>query len=90
MAELYSIRINATGRYVKYCDEHWYETVGTPLSVFTKQQAQDVAKQMRSHYVYDVTISNGTESFTVGLKDGFAKKPEKKAKKSFKFSLKLK
>ena len=74
---LYSVRINKTGKYVKYCDDCWYEVIGEELRLFTKERAEEIVKQMRSHYVYDVTISNGTDTVRYDLKSGFIRKPQK-------------
>lgn len=63
MKKLYSIKIDKTGRYVKYCDEHWYETEGIAIPRYTKDQANSIARQMQKHYVYGVTISNGAETY---------------------------
>ena len=76
---LYSVRINRTGKYVKYCDDCWYETIDEELRVFSKDRAEQVVKQMRSHYVYDVTISNGTDTVRYDLKSGFTRKAKKAA-----------
>ena len=70
MDNLYAIKINKTGRYIQNCDSNWYETTGGPLYLWTKSEANAIAKQMRSHYVYDVTITNGTETYRHTLKDG--------------------
>lgn len=63
---LYSIRIDKGGRYVRYCDDCWYEATDTELRLFTKEEAEKIAAQMKNHYVYSVTISNGKETFTIG------------------------
>lgn len=83
---LYSVKVTATGRYIKHCDECWYETCGGELRLYTKEQAEAIAKQMRNHYVYKVTISNGEETYDV---DAFAKPMAKPVeKKTFgKFNL---
>lgn len=65
---LYSIKINKTGRYVSHCDDCWYETCDTGMGRYTKEQAAAIVKQMRRHYVYDMTVSNGTDTQTYGLK----------------------
>lgn len=62
---MYSVQIKATGRYVKYCDDNWYETSSTPWNNFTKEEAEKIAHQMRKHYVYVVTVSDGTESYEI-------------------------
>ena len=63
---LYSIRIDKSGRYVRYCDDCWYEATDTELRLFTKEEAEKIAAQMRNHYVYNVTISNGKERIVIG------------------------
>ena len=63
---LYSIRIDKGGRYVRYCDDCWYDATDTELRLFTKEEAEKIAAQMKNHYVYSVTISNGKETFTIG------------------------
>lgn len=94
MNNLYSIKINKTGRYIQNCDSNWYETTGGPLYLWTKSEANEIAKQLRAHYVYDVTISNGTESYRHTLKGGneqetvVAVKPA--VKKNFKIKLNAK
>lgn len=62
MEELYSIKNNKTGRYIKYCDDNWYETSGVELRLFTKDEADKIVRKLRHHYVYDVLVSNGTET----------------------------
>lgn len=74
---LYSVRINKTGKYVKYCDDCWYEVIGEELRLFSKDRAQEIVKQMRKHYVYDVTISDGTDTVRYDLQSGFARKAKK-------------
>ena len=59
---LYSIKINSSGRYVRYCDDCWYETCESEFPFFKKEQALKIREQLRKHYVYSVTISNGEET----------------------------
>ena len=73
MEILYAIKINKTGRYVKYCDDCWYETDSAELRLFTKTQAENIAQQMKKHYVYSVTVSNGSDVIDTDI----AKKKEK-------------
>ena len=54
--KLYPIRFNKTGKYLKYCDEHWYETDSAPTMKYTEQECRALVKQLKNHYVYDVTI----------------------------------
>lgn len=83
MYKKYSILITGTGRYVRHCDECWYSTSTEEICQYTRQQALAVARQMRSHYVYDVIISNGEDTIHCTLKnrDGAVapKKDEKAA-----------
>lgn len=59
---LYSIRIDRSGRYVRHCDDCWYETSEVELKIFTREQAERIRTQLKNHYVYSVTISNGEET----------------------------
>ena len=65
---MYSVKIKATGKYVKYCDDNWYETSKEPWHMYTKEEAENLAKQMRKHYVYEVIISDGENTYEVGGK----------------------
>lgn len=89
METLYSVKINKTGRYVRYCDDCWYETDDSPMLRYTKERAEEIASQMRRHYVYDVTLSNGADEIVIGPS---AKKAQpaapKKGKKNFIVKLK--
>ena len=62
---MYSVKIKATGKYVRHCDDCWYETSSDELRLYTKEEAEAVAKKMRKHYVYTVEISDGTETYEV-------------------------
>lgn len=54
---MYAIKINKSGSYIIFCDEHWYETSGKePIYTFTLEEAHAVVERMRSHYVYHLTI----------------------------------
>lgn len=68
MENLYSIKNVKTNRYIIHCDENWYEATENEVRLFTKEQAEAIAKQMRSHYVYNIVISNGTETYEYGKK----------------------
>lgn len=84
----YYIKIDRTGRYVARCDENWYETEPLPIPRYTKSQADDIVKQMRKHYVYDVTVSNGTETYRGTLKPVKPVEPVSTGKKNFIFTRK--
>ena len=60
--KLYSIKIDKSGRYVRFCDDCWYETDETELRIFTREQCERIKAQMKNHYVYKVTISDGEET----------------------------
>ena len=66
--ELYSVKNVKTNRYIIHCDENWYEATAGEMRLFTKPQAESIAKQLRQHYVYDVVISNGAETYQYGNK----------------------
>lgn len=90
MEELYSIKNKKTGRYIKYCDDNWYETSGIELRLFTKDEAEKIAKKLRHHYVYNTIISNGTETYET---NALAVKPATEAtpvKKFGTFTMKFK
>lgn len=66
---MYSVQIKATGKYVKYCDDCWYETSNEPWNMYSKEEAEKIAHQMKKHYVYEVVISDGDkETYTMGGK----------------------
>ena len=72
---MYSIKINKTGRYVTYCDESWYETTDVEVRLFEESDIERVKRQMRKHYVYDLTVyNNGVE---VKTEEPDAPAPEK-------------
>lgn len=86
---MYSIQIKATGRYVKYCDDCWYETSKEPWSMYTKDEALSIAQKMRKHYVYSVIISDGEED-TFEYNGPKKQEPVQVEKKSFgKIKLKI-
>ena len=57
MEQLYSVK-KKSGRYIVWCDEHWYETVEYPYPHFSKAEAEAIVKQMRNHYCYDAVIED--------------------------------
>ena len=63
MEKMYSVKCPNTGRYIAWCDEHWYETTQFPNPIYTKEQAEAVVKQMQSHYTYNAILvdSEGNE-----------------------------
>lgn len=69
---LYSIKIKSSGRYILWCDKCWYQTSGEECRLFSKEEAEKIAKLLESHYVYAVTISNGEETYDI---PGETKKP---------------
>ena len=91
--KLYSVRIDRSGRYVKDCDDCWYESEAENIPRYTKERALEIARQMEKHYVYDVTISNGSETIVRSFKKDQAEKKNSPAitmtgKKNFKLKLK--
>ena len=90
MNNLYSIKINKTGRYVQNCDSNWYETTSGPLYLCTKSHAHASAKQPSSHYVYYITTSEGTQSYRHTLKGGNEQEQPVAAKPAVKKNFKIK
>lgn len=60
---MYSVKLPNSGKYIAWCDEHWYEVTELPNPIYTKEQAEAVVKQMRNHYVYNAVLvdSDGNE-----------------------------
>lgn len=86
---MYSVQIKATGKYVKYCDDCWYETSTDRWGNYTKEEAEKIAKRMQKHYVYSVIISDGAEDtyeFT-GMKKPEPLTTEKKTIGKIKFKI---
>ena len=90
----YIVRINyknGSHRFVKWCDERWFESTHEPAYILSKQQAEQICFLMGKHYMKDLTIM-GTDGSEQAM--GFANRnkskqvsaPKKKAKKSI-FSL---
>ncbi len=52
MEKMYSVKTARNGRYIVWCDEHWYETMPAPNPVYTKEEAEAIVKQLKNHYVY--------------------------------------
>ena len=58
MEQLYSVKKKKSGLYIVWCDECWYETSEEPYPHFTKEEAEDIVKQMKNHYCYDAVIED--------------------------------
>ena len=56
MENLYSVKCPNTGRYIVWCDEHWYETDKEPVTIFEKEKAEAIVKQLRNHYIYNAVV----------------------------------
>lgn len=84
--KLYTVRINTSGRYVKDCDDCWYETEAEAIPRYTKERAEEILRQLDKHYVYEATASNGIDTFTKTLKP--QKNEPVTLKKNFKIKLK--
>ena len=54
--EKYPVRLKKTGRYIKWCDDSWYETSLTPWTTFSLEEAQKVVERLERHYVFDAYI----------------------------------
>lgn len=59
---LYCIKIVKSGRYITYCDDCWYEAAKEPIYIFTEEEAREIAKKMKNHYVYQVDIIGSDNS----------------------------
>ena len=68
---MYAVKISSSGRFVSYCDNCWYETLGTtPIYLFTKERANEIAQQMRQHYVYRVEIISEDGTIEIQYDEG--------------------
>lgn len=56
MNNTYSVKLPSSGRYILWCDEHWYETTPEPYPFFEKEQAETIVKQLRNHYTYNAVV----------------------------------
>lgn len=90
----YTVRINyksGNHRFVKWCDEHWFESTHEPVYIFSEQQAEQICFLMGKHYIKDLTIlgTDGSEQ-AMGLanrkKNKQVSAPKEEVKKSI-FSL---
>jgi len=70
---MYAIKVSKSKRYISYCDKCWYETTKEPLYIYSYEKAQEIAKQMREHYVYCVEIVSKDGS--IEIVDTFNKNP---------------
>lgn len=86
--KLYTVRINTSGRYVKDCDECWYETEANPVPRYTRKRAEEIMRQLDKHYVYEATASNGIDTFAKTLKPQKNEPVVAGTKKNFKIKLK--
>lgn len=68
---MYAIKVNNTNRFIEWCSNCWYGTTNEEMHLFTKEQADEIAEQLKDHYVYSVTLidEDGNEE----LKSAFAK-----------------
>jgi 6-phosphogluconolactonase (cycloisomerase 2 family) len=86
---LYTVKACKTNRFVVWCSETWYEASKEEKFIYTKEQTQEVIRQMRKHYqyVFDVIGEDGSVEHIDTLKKKVeAPKPltfEEKKKKLF-------
>ena len=84
--EQYIVQIehkNGGVRYIDWCNNRWYGTTATkPLPSYTMEQAEEVAKQLESHYVYKVDIVDANGKIVKHINWLLKPKKEKKQKKS--------
>lgn len=54
---MYAIRIDKTGRYIEWCNCHWYGTKKEPLYIFDRGECTVIAKYLKDYnYVYNITL----------------------------------
>lgn len=52
----YAVKVNGTGRFIKWCNKNWFETDETPMYIFSKKEAEDVINQLKKHYIFKASI----------------------------------
>lgn len=51
------IKLDTSDFYIKWADNHWYETTKTPIYMYKdREEALSVINQMAKHYRYKFTI----------------------------------
>lgn len=54
---MYAIRIDKTGRYIEWCNDHWYGTRKEPLYLFDREECTTIANYLKDYnYVYNITL----------------------------------
>jgi hypothetical protein len=74
---------NGGVRYIDWCNNRWYGTTATkPLPSYTMEQAEKIAEQLASHYVYKIDIVDANGNIAKHINWLIKPKKKKKEKKS--------
>lgn len=71
---LYSIQIG-NNTYVDWCDDKWYGTVTTPVHKFTMDEVKQIVQYLKTHFKYNVIISNTENEYYYSFGEETIKKP---------------
>lgn len=52
----YAVQIVKSGRFVEWCDEHWFGAVYYPLYKYALKEAVHICVLMQNHYTYQLNI----------------------------------
>lgn len=53
---MYAIKLPNKNKYIKYCDDCWYETEPFPFFRFSYEKAKAIAQQLQTHYINSVEL----------------------------------
>ena len=61
--DLYKVKVHE-GRFLKWCDDTWFETTDKEPQLYTLDEANKMVKLLRKHYIYNAKIvtSNDEEA----------------------------
>ena len=52
---MYAIRIDKTGRYIEWCNDHWYGTRKEPLYLFDREECTTIANYLKNNPQHTLT-----------------------------------
>ena len=77
-------------RYISWCDNEWYETTSIKLYQYTKEQTNEVIKNMRNHFQTKLFVLEVNDNVIFDTnKPKPAPKEEKQKANGFKIKIRL-
>ncbi len=58
--DFYKVKVY-DGRFLKWCDDIWFETTKKEPQLFTLDEAKRKVKLLRKHYIYNAKIVTSTD-----------------------------